>query len=300
MKMMNKLPQIPVADKSRASAGWEIELVNLMRNLKDTAQLQQLSQVEHLVDDSNDNAKTIETVCEYLERLSLQRSAPITSTRLIQKARLALASGFSGHANIIFCGSTGGGKSAIVGYLVGSKLRCFSTPKPSSIGTILGLERYFPPKYPHLAVWDSPGCGAVSQPLFHDTNPNLDYYVKHCVYAFDMVVIVTGGRITEADCSLIKKCYEGQQQVVIVRNKVDQMPEEMVMNREASDIDTAKQQLRSVFEQQLKSVIGDLANKIPHFLVSMKDASQGLLNYDESLFFDELERTGKEQLMQRN
>ena len=204
---------------------------------------------------------------------------PVTEKALIIEAQQQLGIDVDSDYNFLITGDSGAGKSSTINAI----LRLNSNdPGAAAVGvteTTGELAKYFSPENLHVKLWDAPGAGTTRFPTFHPENPDLHYYRRFKLYAFDCVIIFYSGRLLDGAATLAQVCHKGRQPVAIVRNKADCMVDDLIENGVAKTEEEAKRMARQAFEIELREKLGDLA--IPRFLVSIKRYKRNICEFDE-------------------
>ena len=236
--------------------------------------------------------KDIETANTEKERLAatialeVQRKAmakaPVTDEKLIEEARTKHGIDCINEFNALITGDSGAGKSSFINCALGLNPTQPGAARVDVKEATTMMTSYFNPAQPHVKFWDVPGCGTKGFPFYHPEDPDLHYYRRFSLYAFTLVIFFYSNRMLEGTATLVQTCVQSGQLVAIVRNKADLMVGDLMDDGVAANEAQARELAYGKFEAELREQLGDLANRVPHFLISTRLYRQGTSTFDDA------------------
>ncbi|XP_056455747.1 uncharacterized protein LOC130389817 [Gadus chalcogrammus] len=117
--------------------------------------------------------------------------------------------------NIAITGRSGTGKSTVVNAFRGIKNTDEGAAPTGVVETTMKPEPYPHPRHPNFTLWDLPGIGTTKFPA--------DQYLKYVEFEkFDIFILVSADRFTEADAKLAQEIKTMGKNLYFVRSKIDQ------------------------------------------------------------------------------
>jgi Interferon-inducible GTPase (IIGP) len=208
--------------------------------------------------------------------------APVTDEALIEAARRKFGLNCINDFNAIITGDSGAGKSTFIAFMIGLRVGQPGAPKVGVRETTVQMAAYTSPTNPQVKLWDAPGCGTTRFPFYNLDDPDLHYYPRFVVFAFNLVIIFFSGRLLQGSAELARTCLAAGQPVIIVRNKADVDVQDLLTDNPSMNEADARARAAMEFHNNLRSAM----TRIPHFLISARMLQSGQRVFDEQALFD--------------
>ncbi|OWA51310.1 putative Interferon-inducible GTPase 1 [Hypsibius exemplaris] len=190
-------------------------------------------------------------------------AAGMTAEQMREAARKAVGIDCTNHYNFGVTGISGTGKSSFINAVRGLKS---NEPGAAPVGedeTTLKIAPFPHASYPHIVLWDTPGCGTFKIPA-------ADYFQEQQLFCFDFLIVIIGRNIKEDELAIAKEARKNNVPVFFVRSKADDSIANIV-NDEGVTRQQAVQKFKKIIEAQQENQLNKQGfPEVPLFAVSSR------------------------------
>ncbi|KXS19679.1 hypothetical protein M427DRAFT_427386 [Gonapodya prolifera JEL478] len=195
--------------------------------------------------------------------------------------------------NAVVCGPAGVGKSSLIKGFLNPDIEIL--PPVDVVECTKDAQTY---KVSEMFwLFDIPGAGTLGEAAD-------GYFARWCLYAFDLVIVVSATRLQKIECDVVKELIKCDVPFMLVRTKAD-VDVESLMYDENCSLEVAKQRLKDKTNGNLREDLGYGASHSlgcfvvsTHWMQSIQAKRPWDRNYD-GMDENDLSETIKEQLEKR-
>lgn len=203
----------------------------------------------------------------------------MTEAEYREKVRKDLGVDFIKNYNWAIIGMCGAGKSSLINSILGVNPRSKGAAKVDIVQCTMERKEYIHPEFPHLRIWDLPGCGTTEFPLYA-SEPDDHYIHKFQLMAFDVVLILYDGKMFEEIPLLFKELKKYNLPCYIIRTKVD-IDFNSAIDDNGFSAEEAKEYVRTSFSDEAARNLKADFDPSRFFLISVRDFVKGRPIFDE-------------------